>query len=210
MQIAPPIPATRRAFSLVETLTVIALIAVLAGLTLPAVNHIQSASALTTTSGQLMDLLNLARQQSLTQNRPVEVRFYKLPDPSDASRLLWRGVQIFKIDNGTATPLDRPSYFPPQVKISENTDYSNILDDSRSDITSGSGSDIGLSLPGVGTNYSYRAFRFRPNGTTTLASPIFATLQPSNARSEGNAPAANWFTVQVDSLNGSIQTFRPE
>lgn len=201
--------SSRHAFSLIEILTVISLIALLAGLSIPAFTQIQSASALAASSGKLVDLLHLARQQATTLGRPVEVRFYELPDPMDASKRVWRGVQLFLIDEGELAPLDRPVSLAPQVKIAESPNHSSLFDGARSDLSEASGTDAGVSLPGAGLNYRYRAFRFRPDGSTTLAEPVCATLQPVNGSAVGGAPSANWFAVQVDSLNGSVQTFRP-
>ncbi len=151
-----------RAFSLVEMLTVLSAIAILAGFSLPAVNQIQSASALSSASESLVDQLKLARQQAMTRNRPVEVRIYQLPDPADGSRKVWRGMQIFVVEDNGVVPSERPIFFPPMVRISDSATYSSLLDASRSDVVQGAGAASGIRLPDVGSNYSYRAFRFRP------------------------------------------------
>lgn len=198
-----------RAFSLVEMLVVISIIAILAGFSLPAMNQIQSATALSSASESLVDQLKLARQQAVTRNRPVEVRLYQLPDPTDGSKKVWRGLQLFIVEEDGLVAAERPIYFPPQIKMSDSATYSSLLDHARSDITQSTGASSGVALPGVGVDYSYRAFRFRPDGSTTLASSAFATLYPGNAPASGQAPAQNWFSVQVDSLTGAVQTFRP-
>jgi len=198
-----------RAFSLVEMLVVISIIAILAGFSLPAMNQIQSATALSSASESLVDQLKLARQQAVTRNRPVEVRLYQLPDPSDASKKVWRGLQLFIVEEDGLVAAERPVYFPAQVRMADSATYSSLLDQSRVDVTQGSGADSGVTLPGVGGNYNYRAFRFRPDGSTSLASSAFATLYPGNAPTSGSAPAQNWFAVQIDSLTGAVQTFRP-
>lgn len=56
------------AFSLIELLTVIMIIGILAGLVVPAVNGIGRASALTTGGNTVVDLVNFARQEAMTKN----------------------------------------------------------------------------------------------------------------------------------------------
>lgn len=203
------LPSAKRGFSLVEILTVVSILAIMMGISVTAFNQIQASTALSTAAGRVIDMLNLARQQAVARNRSVEVRFYELPDSADASKRVWRGMQLFIVEDAATIPLDRPNYFPVQVKMSDSATYSSFLDGSRSDMIQGSGSASGVSLPGVGLDYNYRAFRFKPDGSTSLATSAFATLHPVNATPSADAPAQNWIAVQLDPLNGRIQIFRP-
>ena len=71
----------RAAFSLVELLVVITIIAIIAGFAVPAVTGIMRGSALTQASQLLTDQLSMGRQLALSKNRAVEVRIYKYADP---------------------------------------------------------------------------------------------------------------------------------
>lgn len=202
----------RRAFTILEVLAVLSVMAIMTGLSITAFSTVTAATTLTTASTQLTDQLRLARQMALSRNCQVEVRFYELSgtDLSDASSNPgWRAIQIFMVkDTGTAA-VDKPSYFPRPIQLAVSDALSSFLDSSRPDIIQGRGTDVGVRLPGAGLNYNYRAFRFKPDGSTTLAEPIFATLHSANMPPRGDAPPKNWFTVQVDSLNGQVRTFRP-
>ena len=70
-----------RAFSLVELLVVMAVIAIVAGFAVPAVTTMLKGSQLTQGSQMVVDQIALARQTALSRNRSVEVRFYKFADP---------------------------------------------------------------------------------------------------------------------------------
>ena len=69
-----------RAFSLVELLVVISVIAIIAGFAVPAVTTMIRGSALAQGSQNIADQIVLARQLALSRNRSVEVRFYKFGD----------------------------------------------------------------------------------------------------------------------------------
>ena len=69
-----------RAFSLVELLVVVAVIAIVAGFAVPAVTTMLKGSQLTQGSQTVVDQIALARQTALSRNRSIEVRFYKFAD----------------------------------------------------------------------------------------------------------------------------------
>lgn len=80
-----------------------AIITVLLALAVPATNSLLRGNDLTTGAQNLTNLLGLARQQALTQNRPIEFRLYKFADPSNGENLAdpatwkFRAIQIFAI-----------------------------------------------------------------------------------------------------------------
>lgn len=197
----------RDGFTLVELVFVMAVAALIMALALPAFRHMGESSALTTSSLQVVDQLNLARQTALAENRTIEVRFYRLPDPSASGSASFRAMQLFTLNSSTATRLDKPSYFYGPCRLHESPTYTNLLA-TRADLLSGTGAEAGLALPEVGTNYSYLGFRFRPNGSTTLTNALFLTLVARPGRDATELPA-NWFAVQVDCVTGKVRSFRP-
>jgi uncharacterized protein (TIGR02596 family) len=74
---------------------------------------------------------------------------------------------------------------------------------------------IGSSV--VGTNYSYVAFRFMPDGSTNLPPKSvsdanggwFVTLHNLNDPMGASSPPPNFFTLQVDPVSGTLKQFRP-
>lgn len=198
----------KRAFSLVEVLGVMTVIAIIGLVSMAGVNQISRATALTTNSTRLIDQLNLARQTALSANRSVEVRFYQLTEPGSGTTRLWRGVQSFLIESSGARALDRPVYFTSRIQVAENSTLSNIFE-SRTDVTVGNGASAKVELPGVKLDYNYISFRFKPDGSTTLASPLYLTLHSANTPTSVTVPPRNFFTIQIDPITGRTQTFRP-
>jgi uncharacterized protein (TIGR02596 family) len=72
-------------FTLVELLAVIGIMVLMMALIVPAVVGPGNAQNLTNGANAVVDQLNLARQTALATNRPVEVRFYYLPGPTDGT-----------------------------------------------------------------------------------------------------------------------------
>ena len=169
-----------QAFTLLEMLVVLAIAAILVGISVPAYLQITQASVLTTASNQVLDQLNLARQEALSLNQEVEVRFYSLPSPNNSAVNVYRAMQPFGL-NLTSNPastnaLSRPVFFPVQVQMASSTTLSTLLDTTRTDTYTGTGTSASYPLPSVGLTYAYTAFRFKSDGSTTLTSPLCLTL----------------------------------
>src|ERR1043165_8895816 len=64
----------QRAFSLLELIVVVSIIATVAALSIPQFLRFSQASQLTGGANLVIDSLNLARQTAQTRNRPVEFR----------------------------------------------------------------------------------------------------------------------------------------
>src|SRR5687768_11736886 len=111
-------PAASLAFSLVEMLTVLAIVGILSALIVPSFNSIVSSQRLPSASQLVVDQLNLARQAAITANRPVEVRFYKVKDTKDFTRDGYSAIRCMILEeNGTAKPLTKVLFLPPAVRF---------------------------------------------------------------------------------------------
>lgn len=193
-------------FTLIEMLAALAVIVLLMALVLPAFNHTLRASKLTTTGQSVVDELNLARQTARSRNQVVEVRFYRLPDfgaSPAAPPATFRAMQAFLVQGNTAAPVDRATWFPVPVMISSGTAESPLLSSTNHPEQAPE-----TKLPGYGGNYRYRAFHFTPNGSADLRSAensLTLVLQNDKPPAEG----ANFFTIQINPLNGSVRSFRP-
>jgi uncharacterized protein (TIGR02596 family) len=92
---ASALPGDVGAFTLIELLVVVAIMGLLLALVAPAVVPMMQSSNMNKAAEMISDELNFARQTALTQNRDVEVRFYKLPSPSNAGDLQFRAFRSF-------------------------------------------------------------------------------------------------------------------
>ena len=200
----------RRAFSLVELLVVIAIIIILAALAIPAMSSIGRSSSLNGVTQSVTGTLDLARQTAVTQNRPVEVRFYKLPEdgkptatPSD-----YRGMQIFVVDYETTNAVSKPVKFSAPVIISSDVTTSSLMDNTTFPEQA---APAGVTVAPVGANYQYRSFRYKPDGGTDLPmdKQFFFTLINKNDPIKSNNLPANFATIQVEPMTGRPKVLRP-
>lgn len=189
-----------RAFSLIELLTVVMIMVVLAVLAVPALSSMIRGSALSRGGQVVGDMLSVARQEAVTRNRDVEVRFYHLTNEGVKG---WRAMQLWTLEqtaNGpTTNTSSRVTLLPDGVVIATNNSLSPLVSDSPNQGT--------VTLSAYGST-PYRSFRFRPNGATEIAvsGSNFLTLVPI---SDTAAQPANFYTLQVDSLTGKAKVIRP-
>lgn len=185
-------------FTLVELLAVMAIVVVLCSLAAVSLSGITMGSNLTRAGNLVADQWTLARQEAVTRNRNVEVRFFYLPQDQTPA---WRGLQVVRIeDNGDQVPVGRMIVLPEGILISASETLSPLM--MAGDPILGT-----VKNPGYGT-LSFRAFRFRPNGSTggALGANNFVTLYSSEAQ---GSPPPNFCTVQVNPITGKVTTYRP-
>lgn len=199
-----------RAFSLLELLVVLAILAILAAFLVPAMNSSRRAVSLTGSTQAITGTLELARQTAATQNRSVEVRFYKLPEdgqptgtPTD-----YRGLQIFLVDAGATNAIARPTRLSSSVIITDDISTSSLMDEAAFPEKPAA---AGVNVPPVGSNYRYRSFYFRPDGSADLPSqgPWFLTLVSKNDPVKTNGLPANFATIQIEPMTGQTKVKKP-
>lgn len=185
----------RKAFTLVELLVVMAIIILLSSVAIPALNSVAMGSNLNRAGQIIGDQIALARQEAVTKNREVQVRFYDV-----ATNQSWRGVQIWRVEQTSTgavnTPVSRLATLPEGIVINSDASLSPLL------TADGTMSSVSNSPP-------YRGFRFRANGATDssiTAANGYITLQQATA--QGNPPA-NYYTVQINPMTGKVMVYRP-
>jgi uncharacterized protein (TIGR02596 family) len=200
----------RRAFSLMELLVVIGVIALLAAVAVPAMGPTVRGLKLGNAGQLIADELAAARQAAVSRGVPVEVRFYLLPahNEPESTPSVFRAVQSFLSHEGTAIPLNKARFLPSPVIISSEPDR----------IAAESPFLAGTDHPEIEpaedlanypkTSYKYRSFYFTPSGRADLVQGknyLTVVFDNDNPISDG----ANFFMIQIDPLTGGLKTYRP-
>jgi uncharacterized protein (TIGR02596 family) len=200
----------KNGFSLMELLVVMALITIILTFAIPATTSMMKSNSLTQGSQALVSSLALARQTAIAKNRNVEVRFLKFKDEEQGDTTEeFRGIQTVEImSSSRAQPLGRLEKLPASVIINSTPELSSILDTGRRRERNGT-----ESLGRLGTDYSYMAIRFRPDGSVDLApdeTPWFLTLHEQRGGEAPTAtPPANFVTIEIDPFTGALKFYRP-
>jgi len=194
-------PATYPAFSLVELLLVVAIIAILSVMALPAFNSVLRARELSQAGQLLTDKIILARQEAAAKNRDIEVRIVNVPvDNTDG----WRGVQLWMAnDQGIMTPFGPFQKFSEAVMIAPEAVLSPLL---TADATRSGTTNFGAS-----GNRAWVGFRLRPaiamdQGIITTNNNFLTVVMTSD---RGKLPPANFHSVRVNPVTGHVTTHRP-
>ena len=219
-------PTITRGFTLVEMLVVMTVIVILLVIAAPTVNSILKGSQITQGAQMLSAEFALAKQIALTKNCSVELRLYQWADPSvqgETSQQLgkYRAMQMFRVNHSptdnTATyvALDRVQILPNTVFIDSGSTLSTLITPPTGQMgtspTITNGTTLNASLPQPGKAYNCVLFHFFPSGTTDLPSSAQWFLTLHNINDGDNLPATpkNFFTVQINPLNGHLRNFRP-
>ncbi|MFV0338629.1 MAG: Verru_Chthon cassette protein D [Chthoniobacterales bacterium] len=205
-----------RAFSLIELLTVIAVLSVLATALLPSLQGVMDGIQINGAASLVESEILLARQTAMTRNVPVEVRIYKNSD-GDEDEQHWQTLAVVvpaMSSNEADAWISKPTKLPGNVIFDDGGNFSTILANARplsSDFTFPSSSHESSTAPASVREKDYVAFRFAPNGSTYLNTSQSWLLTLKNLKSppEGDRPSANFVSLVLDSLTGRVMTFQP-
>ncbi len=191
-----------RAFSLIELLSVIAVMAIVGSMVVPAVSNVLSGIKVTQATQRVMDEIEFARSTALARNCPAEVWF--LSEGSNFSSMrtaLLDGPQ-------TSTWVSRVQRLPDGVGFATSARLSNIIGNQQASAPAAGGEG----LRGV-------ALRVYPSGRTELvdeaasgvapSDPLFLTLGlKRDLEANSQTLPVNFATLQVNPVNGRVVTYR--
>lgn len=167
-----------KAFTLIEMVIVIAIVAMLMVFATPALTRTLQATKLASTGEALMGALAEAQQIAYSQGVPVEIRFFTHSEPGmNGGPALVRSYQSFKVQlssTGTGAGVTVSEVLDPVgnlvplssgIVIANDTTLSPLLDgEGLDDIKSGNNSGGGPGYSGV-QGAKYTAIRFMPDGS---------------------------------------------
>lgn len=203
------------AFTLVELLVVVAVIALIAGLAVPAIEPMMKGSKITTASDNVKFNLAAWRQQAIAENSPIEVRFLRYIDPTvPGQREAYRGYQAGrfrqkKTENGAGSfifdPLGNVQKLPEGIVFSSQEQLSSLLTSEK--VREGSHEFM---VEGQ-DNLPFKSFSFRPDGSTELPKRAgdtwFLTVVQERDDEQSKTNPDNFVTLQIDAFNGSVRSF---
>jgi len=206
----------RRAFSLVELLSVMAMVSVLTMAAVPALRGTLDGINVSGAAGVAEAELALARQTAMSRNLPVEVRFYRDDDGSgDAWRLMAVVIPAWASGQPADEWISSGKPLPGSVVLDDASDFSTVL--SRAAAPSGSAKKApwiaqeSADSPRAVRGKNYVGFLFNADGSTNLpgGQPWCLTMRNSHGKPSGTAPAANYVSLVLDPATGRTLSYQP-
>lgn len=201
-------PALAHAFTLVETVIVVAIVAMLFSVAAPyTLAAIQSAS-LSSAGETLMQKISQAQQRASTENRPIGLDFFYYNKDEVKG---CHAIQLVSYNPATnaATPLEPPVYWGEGRAVLVEGALSPMFT-TNLPVTS-TGPATLAPFKNLGATF-YRIL-FYPNGSTNLKVPLrmayFTLISTKNYTAEISTPPPNYYTVQVDPITGRGHSYRP-
>ena len=178
------------------------IIAGLAAISLGVFSSVTRGASITAGAQMINDLLTEAREDAVSENSTVEVRFYQvatIQNPTPA----YRAVQLHWLKPDLTTPGIRTvAYLPGTAVIDPSAAHSSLI----------GGNNLAATPDAADPNLNAqtRVFHYLADGTTDLApgSSWFLTVRADNAAAGAPLPA-DWASVTVDPVTGRTQILRP-
>jgi uncharacterized protein (TIGR02596 family) len=203
-------------FTLVELITVLAILVLLAALSVPAVVSLQQSDNLSSAGQIVASQINLARQLAATTNRSVQVRLIQVPSlaPNGYCAIqIWNANLTGATGSGSTiaptigwTAVSRLAFLPQTAiaAYSSSANLSELL--SAANIVTGQ-----MPTGGATSNANYYAFQISPAGLVTPSLAIsssYLSIVPARNGSGASIPA-NYVSIQIDPQTATALVYRP-
>jgi uncharacterized protein (TIGR02596 family) len=214
-----------KGFSLIELMVVLGVVGLLLAFAAPNLFSLISSSTLTGEGQVLRNQLTYAQQIAISKSADVEVRFFKMKDPSGARiEQAFRAFQLFQYNlDGELVPIS--NFFRIRAPVAVHEGLSTLLNPDGGS-ASEEDKEYGIVAPtegrapapsgegGILEETDYVAFRFRPDGSTDLrhrtasGDTWYITLVQGEGAMISDQPD-NYLCLQVNPYNGQVSEFRP-
>lgn len=217
----------RIAFTLIEMLVVVAIVAALLAFSSPALMRTLQAAKLASAGDALMGSISEAQQVAYSRNVPVELRFFRHSGEMGGISL-FRAYQLFKVvvmAQGAGAQVQLSEEIVPVGDLIKLPEGIVIASDNKlSPLISGEGFQDNKD-----DDVTYNGIQFMPDGScrkvgatvtaggTTLASLSFASLPQSfltvtydigTEITTQNLPK-NFYTIQIDPFTSKARSYKP-
>lgn len=199
--------ATRRAFSLVELVVVLAIASLLLALAAPYAFSAMQAASLTSVGDTVMQKIAQAQMRATTENRVIALQFYFYNREGVKA---CHAVQMMSIDpaTNTAKPVEEPVFWSEGRVVLAEGQLSPLFSNTAAADT-GQAADE----PFKSDEATFHRIRFYPNGSTSVGVPLrqaYLTFVNSSKYREGATdPPPNYYTIQLDPIAGRARSYRP-
>lgn len=214
----------RRAFSLIELLTVMCVMSILMSFAVPAITSLAKGSQMNQAITEVAGLMEMARQQATAQNTYVWVAFNSDAASQGSDDQVRVAVLVSKSggdlptwgqDDTTGTTAQtqlvvRPRTFN-QVKLTDGSLFKSQVTGLPADPASSLGAaSFAIKVPGSQTEVFTKAIQFTPSGEARIASSMAAAVDLGLQPTRGHAAnAQNVALVRVNGLTGQTRIYRP-
>lgn len=190
-----------KAFSIIELLVVVAILAIMVTLSVPAISSITQGNGVSRAGQTIGDMIILGRQEAVAKNRDVEVRIVEVPSSQSGGGEL-AAIQLWELTESTAKPLSKVGRLPDGIAVSAKSALSPLL---KSDNSVASGSTNFGSLG----DCAYFGFKIRANGMLSSSVTMDNNFLTICATSDTQSPPANYYTIRVNPVTGRVNIYRP-
>ncbi|MEM7144658.1 MAG: Verru_Chthon cassette protein D [Verrucomicrobiota bacterium] len=205
-----PTLARRRAFTILELLAVLTVIAIFFAMTAPHMTGMMGSGRLNSSGDFLYNKIAQAQQLAINENREVLVRFFEYESADARSdRKEFRAIQIAgRTPDGSIEPLSDVLPLRPGTIISRDPNLSPLVADSA--VASGTNT-----IPQSDSEAAFSGFTIYADGSTSLPAirsgpdnSWFLTVIEEKPLPDADTPK-NFYCLQIDPLTGRLSAFRP-
>lgn len=222
-----------RAFTLIEMISVIGIIALLVALVTPTLLDVIRSTRLSASGDSLVNRLSLAQQSAVSMGSEVEMRFYRYTNSSaerPGEELFYAYQVVHSPQAGVERALSEVYYLESGIILSRLEQLSPLLQTVNGQRPNADGNYL-FKPPGNAQpdNVSYAAMRFFADGSMRMLTSSSSTTGDLDTRARAytvptfnksyltiieskdaqSAQPRNFFCVQIDAYTGKTRVYRP-